>query len=307
MEEDWDVLLILDACRYDFFEKICGEYFEGKLERRLSVDFCTLSWAIKSFQGHYPDVIYVSGTPYISSKHEFDGFRGSKHFNQVIDVWEYGWQEGLGVHPRIVTESAIKVLRTFNSKRVIIHYLQPHTPYISNELFRELWTAMEKMPVWILMRVEYNLITKNIDKIINILSFLFSRVGLLRERVALRILLGQLFLGNPVKNFARKYGIEILRIAYEQNLRIVMKYAAILCYKILKENPSAKILITSDHGELLGEDGLFGHYNDHIYTRLVPLLRVRNVKISDDSIKKFDKELLRHKIKKLKYKFGWIG
>jgi len=73
-----------------------------------------------------------------------------------------------------------------------------------------------------------------------------------------------------------------------------MRYAAILCDEIFKYNPFTRIMITSDYGELLGEDGLFGHTIDHLYTRLILLLRVEGVKIS------ISKEFLANLLKETK-------
>jgi len=52
MEEDWDYLIILDACRYDFFSWMYSKYFEGKLIKAKSVGSCTVEWLIKSFRGN---------------------------------------------------------------------------------------------------------------------------------------------------------------------------------------------------------------------------------------------------------------
>lgn len=44
--------------------------------------------------------------------------------------------------------------------------------------------------------------------------------------------------------------------AYEENLEIVLQHA-----EELAENLDGKTVITADHGELLGEKGLFSHPN----------------------------------------------
>ena len=33
-KEDWDYLIILDACRYDDFEELHSKYLEGELEKK---------------------------------------------------------------------------------------------------------------------------------------------------------------------------------------------------------------------------------------------------------------------------------
>ena len=65
----------------------------------------------------------------------------------------------------------------------------------------------------------------------------------------------------------RKYGKSGLIKAYRENLKMVLDYAAKLCARL----PHKKIVITSDHGELLGEEGAYEHPNgpiDKIFNNL---------------------------------------
>jgi len=59
MEEHWDYLIILDACRYDYFAVMWKNYFDGELEKRVSLASGTLKWCLESFKGYFPDVIYI--------------------------------------------------------------------------------------------------------------------------------------------------------------------------------------------------------------------------------------------------------
>lgn len=76
----------------------------------------------------------------------------------------------------------------------------------------------------------------------------------------------------------KKYGINSLRKAYRENLRIVLEHVVKLCDELLRHKPSARIVITSDHTELLGEIGKYSHGIKNPYTLEVPWLRVKNVK-----------------------------
>ena len=58
MEEKWDYLIILDACRYDYFESLHKDFFGGELEKRISLGSNTIEWCLESFKGYYLDVIY---------------------------------------------------------------------------------------------------------------------------------------------------------------------------------------------------------------------------------------------------------
>ena len=66
MEESWDVLILLDACRYDYFEKIRQEHLPaGDLSCRTSIGSSTVEWRNNSFPGVYKDVVYVSNAPLV--------------------------------------------------------------------------------------------------------------------------------------------------------------------------------------------------------------------------------------------------
>jgi hypothetical protein len=133
MEEQWDYCIILDACRYDYFEAVHNEYFEGILERRTSLATDTIGWCKNSFKTYHPGVIYVSANPYVNSWKPILGFSARSHFYRVIDVWDRGWDEKLGtVPPWVVNETALNVIPHHKGRRFIIHYLQPHAPYIGS-------------------------------------------------------------------------------------------------------------------------------------------------------------------------------
>jgi len=59
MEENWNYLIILDACRYDYFEKLHRNYFSGVLEKKISLGSGTSEWLRKNFTSYYPDTIYI--------------------------------------------------------------------------------------------------------------------------------------------------------------------------------------------------------------------------------------------------------
>lgn len=76
---------------------------------------------------------------------------------------------------------------------------------------------------------------------------------------------------RPPERVADEHGLEFLRNAYRYNLNEVMKEVK----KICERAPGEKV-ITSDHGELLGENGVFGHIlkSDNKLLRNVPWLEV---------------------------------
>ena len=48
MEEDWDFLIVLDACRFDYFSEFYGDFFDGKLEKKISAGCSTVEWLLYS-------------------------------------------------------------------------------------------------------------------------------------------------------------------------------------------------------------------------------------------------------------------
>ncbi|MFB6147828.1 MAG: hypothetical protein ABEJ66_03000, partial [Candidatus Nanohaloarchaea archaeon] len=105
VEEDWDYLIILDACRFDSFKQIYGDYFEGKLEKRRSEGSATPEWAAKTFTEEH-DITYFSSNPFINSmglpldemdwgaSYESD-WKSTDHIANIIDVWDIAWDDEL--------------------------------------------------------------------------------------------------------------------------------------------------------------------------------------------------------------------
>jgi len=142
MEEDWDYLIILDACRFDTFKKVND--IPGKLEKRISPGSQTEQWLQRNFDGYYEDVVYISSNPLVSD-FEKHGFRGTDHFFKVVNVFLSGWDEELEtVPPDEVTKAAIKAKGKYPGKRMIIHYMQPHLPFIGEIKITENETAETK-------------------------------------------------------------------------------------------------------------------------------------------------------------------
>lgn len=127
MSEDWDNLIILDACRYDTFEKVND--IEGDLSYVYSNAPETSRFLKRTFEGkQYHDTVYISANPKVPSE-IVDGT-----FHAVVSVWEEEWDDDVSsVRPSKVTEYAKKAAEKYPNKRLIVHYLQPHMPLIGNE------------------------------------------------------------------------------------------------------------------------------------------------------------------------------
>jgi hypothetical protein len=130
LDKDWDSLIVLDACRYDMFAR-CSD-LPGRLERRRSKGSATTEFLMANLAGRdLHDSVYVTANPQLYRNR--DSIRAT--FHDVIHVWqEEGWDEEHGtVLPETVTEYATRAAEAYPDKRLIVHYMQPHYPFVDSE------------------------------------------------------------------------------------------------------------------------------------------------------------------------------
>lgn len=128
--EDWDNLLVLDACRYDMFERYSE--LPGRLEHRSARGSATTEFLKANFaERDLRDTVYVTANPQLYRNREAI----DTDLHAVVDVWrEEGWNEEYGtVLPETVTEYAMRAAREYPNKRLVIHYIQPHYPFIGSD------------------------------------------------------------------------------------------------------------------------------------------------------------------------------
>lgn len=125
MKEDWDNLLILDACRYDTFAEVHD--LPGRLDRAISKSSTTDEFMRANIDGRdLRDTVYVTASPSVYATEDVDA-----NFHHVEHVWDDDWDSELKtVHPADLTERALEVHERFPDKRLLVHYLQPHYPFI---------------------------------------------------------------------------------------------------------------------------------------------------------------------------------
>ncbi|WP_135366250.1 alkaline phosphatase family protein [Halosimplex halophilum] len=122
--QDWDILLILDACRYDLFAE--RNSLEGDLSKRRSRGSTSEEWIRGNFSdGSYGDLVVISANPFYRQLAEEVG----------ISVHRFEWVEpkdsssGL-TPPDDITERTLEMIEEFPNKRILAHYMQPHAPYL---------------------------------------------------------------------------------------------------------------------------------------------------------------------------------
>lgn len=245
----WDILILLDACRYDFFKKLYPRYLDGRLRKVLSPASHTLEWCEKVFaDGRFQDVLYLSANPYINSKIEIGGFNARDKFLRIVDVWKFGWDNNLGTVPPQILSQQLLINVPNHKGRIIAHYMQPHGPYLDPEVrnlgsfpnvFRGGRSLLGKAATKIASLLEERI---TFPRVIQLLMCLFG------SRIGMKI--------GPVRTVYALKGPKILRKAYSRSLEIVLEsITQLFCRGIFE---GKKVVITSDHGELLGEGG-FSH------------------------------------------------
>jgi len=237
MEREWDYLIILDACRYDMFKKY--NILNGTLDKQYSSGSATEDWSINNFVQYYNDVIYITSNP-LTSIFFLKKHIGFNPFFKVDEVWDYGWDQDLrGVYPKEVTKAVLRNLKEFPNKRLLIHYLQPHYPFILS-------------PETQIGRGMYK-------------EYIQSKEGYItKERLE--------SLGGVPYHYLDILSPMQLREGYIKNLILILKE---IKYNLLPYLPKdSKIIISSDHGELLGypeDNGRWGHAKHRTDTKLLEI------------------------------------
>ncbi len=148
MEQEWDHLLVLDACRYDTFEAV--NELPGELTQVKSQATSTPQWLKRNFTDQYDDIVYVAGNPYVSNLANDGYFDAAEHFHHVEHVWDHGWEETIGVPPEAINEAASEIREQYPDKRLVLHYMQPHEPFLGETNFHDMrggsWDDL--MAIW---------------------------------------------------------------------------------------------------------------------------------------------------------------
>jgi len=136
VDADWDNLLVLDACRADLFESVVEtDQFDAYRTVR-SKGSSTAEWLSQNFPDAYGDVVYVSGNPHTSNI-------TSESFHDLIEVWRTDYDDDLGtVRHKPIIEAAHDAAANYPEKRLIVHFMQPHHPFIPRpDLQYDGWSA----------------------------------------------------------------------------------------------------------------------------------------------------------------------
>lgn len=227
---DWDLLILLDACRWDLMEEVIDEYdfietydtFVGQsshsreflhktfMKNKRSGAKKLQVWKevledpdnIEIFKNHYQmqDDEKISQTAYITWNMFSEMLEGDTFYDYAaLGRQEWGYDDQI-LDPRKLTDYAIDLLRSESPERTIVHYMQPHTPFRNSdgtEVSGSVWDRIQR---------------------------------------------GE-------KDYQEAWA------EYKDNLRWVLDEVELL----LENVDSEKVIISSDHGNAIGEWGCYGH------------------------------------------------
>lgn len=129
-EQDWDVLVVLDACRWDALNEVKDEYewLPAEVPQFTSRGTYSRDWMQENFVGKYSDE--KSETDHITWNAFSDYELDESEWNSLDEVWQMVWDDERGLlPPRAVTDRAIATRRQSDADRLLVHYMQPHTPF----------------------------------------------------------------------------------------------------------------------------------------------------------------------------------
>lgn len=121
-EVEWDLLLVLDACRFDIWADMIGEGSPV-----WSAGSCSRDW-IRAMHQHFD----LSDTVCVTANPEVTRWSADFLYHERDDLWERKWQyvNGVGtVTPEDVTKAVEAKLVVGPDRPVYAHYVQPHGPY----------------------------------------------------------------------------------------------------------------------------------------------------------------------------------
>jgi hypothetical protein len=280
--EDWDYLVVLDACRFDFFRDVYGDYLSGEVEKRRSRGSSTPEWAMRTFPDHH-DITYFSANPLVNSLSvpfneipwgkalgDEYAWAAADHIAEIVDVWQFAWDDDLGtVHPAEVNEAVLSRPELVDKRdRTVIHYLQPHMPYIVGGKGRkigELRNAVERAESESgtgggLLTELGGLASPRVRRTFEN-STLLTKLGVLLDLEV-----------DSLLSLSRNGGARaVVEQHYEETLRLVLEHVSELVDEL-----DGSVVVTADHGEAFGEQGYWEH---HVETHIPVLVDVPWVRV----------------------------
>jgi hypothetical protein len=155
-EREWDVLVVLDGCRVDALRAVALDFPAlGPVDTARSVGSSSSEWLKRTFD---PDRAPVDRTVMVTGNTWTDRYLDAAAFAALDEVWKYAWDEELNTVPaRAVTDRAVSAGRDRDPDRLVVHYMQPHHPFVPDPLagdggLARTGTASSATNPWVLLR-----------------------------------------------------------------------------------------------------------------------------------------------------------
>lgn len=143
-ERDWDVLILLDSCRPDYLKR---EHQKQDFDWIKSIDSlyspasASMEWVNKCLkplpETEKEKLAVVSGNGWTERELE------ESRFHSMETLLEMYWDEERDIMPpELVTDRAIRRWREDDPEKMLVWYMQPHTPYPSIDFEYEFDTDM---------------------------------------------------------------------------------------------------------------------------------------------------------------------
>ena len=241
LKRDWDVLVVLDGLRVDTMRSVAGEHDAFRPVGTLrSVGSTSSEWIENTFVEEDAPLLartgYVTANPFSTV---LDRKRDDATPAYLDEAWRYGFDEDLGtVPPRVVTDRALVVDRDADLDRLVVHYMQPHQPFIADDA-----------PL------------RGVSTMADVVE---SRDGGRDEWEP-----GSVHANNVWYMLATgEVSSEELLASYRANLELVLEEVQLL----LENLATDCVAITADHGNAAGEWWMYGHPRGflHPVVRTVP-------------------------------------
>lgn len=132
-QDDKFLLIILDACRHDYFEQEYERFFEGDFQKLYSSGRNTFQYSRNTYGGDHKEMLYVSGAGPINSVVSEDAANNSALYKGYVPkdhlrIKDVPHSELGTTKPEDVREKTEVELE--KEEKIVSHYFQPHGPYI---------------------------------------------------------------------------------------------------------------------------------------------------------------------------------
>jgi hypothetical protein len=123
-EEDWDNLIILDACRFDEFVR-CSN-LPGETKYCISRGSTSPEFVRGNFGGkRLHDLVYITANDWYAKTK--DDINAEIH---ALDFVDRDLFDGRTSHPETVADAARDATEEYPDKRLVVHFMQPHHPFL---------------------------------------------------------------------------------------------------------------------------------------------------------------------------------